>query len=239
MSNEITKLDANNLLPGDSGEYVIKNETLEELDPLRAEILQDALIDMAKDRGLELSVDEDIDRNTTIIRWQPKPKPTPFETLVENILKTRNGKFVIHKDSIAANGMTHEETLEIFKRISVGEKLKITVKDTLAQSDVLEVVWSPSVSQVIEHEKESETNFVEDLIQHMSVVAAGEVQAEKALVFVGDVGSIADMMEAFKDSSRMQHSWIRVKEADDPLYVHVSWGPLAGMPPDGIVPTAS
>lgn len=76
MSTEIEVKDlisANQLLPGEWGEFVIPHEEMMKYDQEDLDELQEALRREAAERNLTLGIRYDIDRNQYVIAWAPMP----------------------------------------------------------------------------------------------------------------------------------------------------------------------
>jgi hypothetical protein len=66
-------ISAEQLLPGEWGEFVIPHEEMMKYDQEDLEELQKALRREAAERNLALGIHYDIDRNQYVIAWAPTP----------------------------------------------------------------------------------------------------------------------------------------------------------------------
>lgn len=199
MSKDLDKITKDDLLKGDSGSYFIKREIIEDLDPLRLEAFQSALIDTAYERGLELSVSEEFDKNGITVFWGPRQPKSEFEVLIETILKSSTGAYIIAITELPAGYQ------DVFKAVEEGEKRVISVEEVKNQS-IVKIFWEPSEAWFVEKKSGNifdvvpEKTFLQDLVQHMNTVPEGEVYVEKSVVF-SEVENMEELGKFFQGIS--------------------------------------
>ena len=92
--------------------------------------------------------------------------------------------------------------------------------------------WYPK-----EFVEKKEPTFLDDVLQHMSAVPEGELQAEKKLLFADEVQNLEELAEFFKPVMGAK-SQITVTEHIDKAYVTIKWGPNAKVADDTTAPPA-
>jgi len=228
---QLEKIAKENLMQGDRGDYFIPFDVIDDIEPIRLEAFQDALIMVAAERGLNLCKEEDFVKLGFTIMWEPKETPTVLEKIVTLMMGSKKGEFVCATGELFPKPASKIEVKETFARVSQGEDIVIIVADANMDCTVKKVSWSPKAEWYSDDEpaelEVADTTFMQDLLQHMSAVPEGEIYVEPSIVFADDIKNMEQLTDFFKRVTLAKPISIRVVESSDdrPGELFISWTP--------------
>lgn len=139
-------------------------------------------------------------------------EPTYDQTLPE-MVPGSNGMYSISaEDGIKMGPKVLQAFMQKLREAAEIAQLEVKVEPLRG---ILMIWWYPK----------EESTFLTDVLQHMSAVPEGTMQAERKLIFADDVKNLEQLVEFFKMVSQTRAMHIEIKDTLDTDYLEIVWRP--------------